>query len=374
MKYEPFRLERYFAEYEFTVKRQLSCSDCETLTLDRILNLLDFDEKKEFMNMALGYTESNGSLRLREEISSLYPGFSPDEIMVAAPEECIYLTLNSLLDKGDRVVILYPIYQSFEGIPDAIGCEIIRWYLKNNNGVWELDINFLEEIAGSGIKALFFNFPHNPTGFMPSEEDFRKIIGIAEKNNIFIFSDEMYWLLEHDYRQPLPACATVYENSISLFGLSKSFGLPGLRIGWMATKQRELYKRIAAMKDYTTICNSAPSEEVARIALRHKEFLITRSNDIVRSNLDYAVCVFDDLEDILQWNEPHGGSVAFPCFKNNISAAEVSERLIKELDLLMLPGKLFGVDDRYFRLGLGRKDFNDSLYLFKKFLKRNFSV
>ena len=372
MKFEPFRLERYFAEYEFTVSKQLSCSDCETLSLNRILNLLDNEEKNDFMNMSLGYTESNGSASLRSEIASLYQGFSADEIFVAAPEECIYLTLNSLLEKGDRVMFLNPIYQSFEAISESLGCELIKWTLENNNGEWSLDIGILEKEAEKGLKALFINFPHNPTGFIPSLEEYKKIIEIAEKNNIFIFSDEMYWLLEHNYREPLPSCCTIYENSVSLFGMSKSFGLPGLRIGWLATREKDIYQKIAQMKDYTTICSSAPSEEVARIALRHREYLITRSSDIVRSNLDYAEAVFTDISDIVQWNEPSGGSVAFPCFRGDVSASEAAEKLIREEDLLMLPGRLFGFDDRYFRLGLGRKDFNDSLYTFKKFAEKTY--
>lgn len=372
MKFEPFRLERYFAEHEFSVARQLSCSDCETVSLSRILNLLDIKEKNNFMNISLGYTESNGSVSLRENIASLYHGFTPDEVFVAAPEECIYLTLNSLLEKGDRVLFLSPIYQSFEAIPESLGCETVKWRLENSNNEWTLDIAFLEEQAEKGLKALFLNFPHNPTGFIPSIDDYKKIIEIARKYNIFIFSDEMYWLLEHGGRAPLPACCTLYENSVSLFGMSKTFGLPGLRIGWIATRKKDLYKKIAGMKDYTTICSSALSEEVAGIALRHRDYFITRSSNIIRNNLDYAQSVFDDFSDIIYWNEPSGGSVAFPCFREGISASSAAENLIKEKDLLMLPGRLFDYDDRYFRLGLGRKEFSDSLYVFKKYVEKTF--
>ena len=156
MKYEPFRLERYFAEYEFTVSKQLSCSDCETLSLNRILNLLDNEEKAAFMTMNLGYTESNGSRALREEIAVLYNGFSADEIFVAAPEECIYLTLHSLLERGDRVMFLNPIYQSFEAISESLGCEIIKWNLENRDGEWLLDIDFLEKEVKKRYKSLIY--------------------------------------------------------------------------------------------------------------------------------------------------------------------------------------------------------------------------
>jgi aspartate/methionine/tyrosine aminotransferase len=372
LKIEPFRLERYFAEHEFSVTRQLSCSDCETLSLNRILNLLDEKEKNHFMNISLGYTESNGSLSLREEIASLYQGFNPDEVFVAAPEECIYLTLNSLLEKGDRVMFISPIYQSFEAIPDSLGCETVKWHIKNCNGEWTLDIGFLEEEANKGLKALCLNFPHNPTGFIPSLDEYKQIIEIARKYNIFIFSDEIYWLLEHGGRAPLPACCTLYENSVSLFGMSKTFGLPGLRIGWIATRKKDLYSKIANMKDYTTICSSALSEEVAGIALRHRNYFIARSSNIIRNNLDYAQSVFDDFPDIIHWNEPSGGSVAFPCFREGISSSAAAETLIKEHDLLMLPGSLFSYDDRYFRLGLGRKEFSDSLFVFKKYIASTF--
>ncbi len=219
---------------------------------------------------------------------------------------------------------------------------------------------------------MLVNFPHNPTGFIPTEDEFKKIIDIAEKHNIFIFSDEMYWLLEHDYRDPFTSICTVYDNSVSLFGMSKSFGLPGLRIGWISTKKKELYNKVAHMKDYTTICSSAVSEQIARIALRHRDYFIGRSRNIIKSNIDYAAGVFEQLDDILKWNEPMGSSVAFPCFKKNISAFEISEELIKNEDLLMLPGRLFDYDDSYFRLGLGRKNFKDSLYVFKKYLEGKF--
>ena len=370
MKYEPFKLERFFAEHEFSVAMQLSGSDCESISLNTLFELFSYDEKKDFMNMTLGYTESNGSGRLREEIAKLYPGFSPDEIFVAAPEECIYLTLNSFLEKGDRIIVIHPIYQSLSGIPGAIGCDVIKWYLKNRNGAWEIDLDFLEDnLKKGGVKAVLINFPHNPTGFMPSPDEYSKILAIARKYNVFVFSDEMYWLLEHDYREPLPACCTVNENSVSLFGMSKSFGLPGLRIGWLATKNRELYSRVSHMKDYTTICSSAPSEELARIALRHRDYFISRSRDIIRSNIDYAFGVFEDIEHILEWNEPSGSSVAFPCFRGEVSASKTAEELIKEKDLLILPGRLFDYDDKYFRLGFGRKGFKDALYVFKKHLE-----
>jgi len=373
LKYEPFRLERYFAEYEFSINRQLSSSDCESISLNTLFDLLDYEEKKEFMNMTFGYTESSGSIRLREEIANLYSGFTPDEIFVAAPEECIYLTLNSLFEKGDRIVVLSPIYQSLVEIPRAAGCEVVMWPLLNREGNWEIDIDFLKKtIREKPVRAILLNFPHNPTGFMPSSEDYRELVDIARKNNIFIFSDEMYWLLEHDYREPLPSMCTVYEDSVSLFGMSKSFGLPGLRIGWIATKKKDLYSKVAHLKDYTTICSSAPSEHLARIALRHRDFFIGRSRDIIRSNIDYAVGVFEDLENILEWNEPSGSSVAFPAFKGNIRASDVSRDLVKGHDLLMLPGKLFDYDDRYFRLGLGRKNFKDALYAFKKYLESRY--
>ena len=369
MKYEPFKLERYFAEHEFSVGKQLSGSDCEAISLNTLFELFTYDEKKEFMNMPLKYTESNGSFRLREEIARLYHGFSPDEIFVAAPEECIFLTLNSFLEKGDRIIVLHPVYQSLSDIPKAAGCEVIHWSLKNREGKWEADLDFLEDMIGKNIKALLINFPHNPTGFMPSPEQYSAIVELAEKNNVFVFSDEMYWLLEHEYREPLPPFCTLYENSVSLFGMSKSFGLPGLRIGWLGTKNRKLYSSVSHLKDYTTICSSAPSEELARIALRHKDYFISRSRDIIRNNIDYASGVFEDIDHILQWNQPSGSSVAFPCFKGKVSSSKIAEDLVRNMDLLMLPGALYNYDDRYFRLGFGRKIFKDALYALKKYLE-----
>lgn len=370
MKISPFTLERYYAEYEFSIKYQMSSSDCDALTIDEVLDLVSDEEKKMFYNLHLGYTESLGNPQLRELIAGMYKGITKDEVIIMAPEEGIFLTLNAYLNKGDHVIALYPLYQSHLSIPEAIGCNVTKWYLKNNNNKWEIDLNFLQNNITPQTKAIIINFPHNPTGFIPDKESYQEIIRIAKEKNILLFSDEMYWKLEHEASRSLDPVCQLYNNSATLFGLSKSFGLPGLRIGWIVTKNRELYNKIANLKDYTTICNSAPSEILAIFALKNADYLFNKNKAIIKENISLTRSLFDLHNNILNWNEPEGSSIIFPNFKNGKSAKIIAQELIKKMNICITPGNLFGMEEKYFRIGLGRTELKTSLEKFNEYLSK----
>lgn len=359
MKIDDFNLERYFAKYEFKARHLLSSSDCESIKVSELIKMADSECLDIWQDLRLGYTETKGHPLLRKEISNLYQNIKTDDILVLAPEEGIFITLNILLDTGDHVIVPDPLYQSLSEIPKAIGCEVSKWPLSLENNQWKLDISFLKDNIKKNTKLIIINFPHNPTGFIPEAKDFRSIVEIARKNNICLFSDEMYRYLEFSGSYFYESVCDIYENGVVLSGLSKSFGLPGLRIGWLSTRNKELIKKFENFKDYTTICNSAVSEILGIIALRNKDQITGRNLDLIRENLLIAKDFFSKYRNLFIWIESKGSSVAFPRLTERIPADDFCREMIDKKSIMLLPASIFNYPGNHFRIGLGKKDFKE---------------
>ena len=360
MKVRDFLLERYFAKYEFSVRHLLSPSDCEALTAEDLISGADPEVAALWKGLRLSYTESRGHPLLLREIARL-TGVSPGEAIAVNPEEGIFLALNALLDRDDHVIVLSPCYQSLYEIPRSLGCEVTRWYLRKGNGKWHLDLPVLEEILKENTRLLIINFPHNPTGFLPAREELDAVIEAASRKGVFVFSDEMYRGLEHDPERRLPSVPTLYRKSAALGGLSKAYGLPGLRLGWVTSRDEWLLERIAALKDYTTICASAPSEILGIAALRRDGELAERCRSIVTGNLDRARAFFTERAGRFEWFEPEGGSTAFPRLLGNQGIKAFCEQAVARRSLMILPDTVFDVEWNHFRVGMGRVDFPEAL-------------
>jgi aspartate/methionine/tyrosine aminotransferase len=357
----PFKLERYFALHEFSAPYLLSASDCESLDLQELLAMASPQGLELWSRLSLGYTESAGHPILREAIAGLYEKISPDQILVMAPEEGIYIAMQTLLFPGDRVVFTAPAYQSLYEVARSIGCEMVPWQLERGQRGWEVNLNALEDLLHENTRLLILNFPHNPTGCLPSESDLHSIVELAGSRNITIFSDEMYRLLEYEEQQRLPSICDLYEDGISLSGMSKSLAMPGLRIGWLATSDRDLRERWITCKDYTTICNSAPSELLAWVGLEAREKILHRNLHIIQHNLEYASQFFRHHSSLFKWFPPQAGSVAFPEWLGPGTADELSQALVETQGVMIVPGSMFDSPNRYFRLGLGRRNFKEAL-------------
>ncbi len=356
----PFKLERYFARYEFSLRWLLSASDCESIALHELLAWSDEECARLWQELSLGYTDTRGDERLRQEIARLYRTISVDNVIVAAPSEAIFLAMHTLLSPGDHVVALWPAYQSLYDVARSAGCEVSPWPLHADNDRWRLDLGELRTLVTPRTRMLVINFPHNPTGFLPSQKQYESLIAIAAEHNLCLFSDEMYRLLEYDPAKRLQPACDLYENAISFSGLSKAFGVPGLRTGWLATQRREWLDRCWAFKDYTTICGSAPSEVLATIALRAREKIVARNLQIIGENLAHVDEFFSRSRSLFTWLRPQAGSVAFPIWRGPISVDELCKRSI-ERGLMVVPGSLFDADESHFRLGLGRENFPQAL-------------
>ena len=356
MHLEPFALERYFAQYEFTVRHNLGASDVEGLRLDALLALADRETAAMWKALQLGYTESRGHPMLRMEIGRL-DGLEPDDVLVCAgAEEALFLAMHALLGPADHAVVVWPAYQSLHELARSAGASVSLVPLRHEEA-WRLDVGRLQSALRANTRVVAINFPHNPTGSHISQADILSLVAICEARGITLLSDEVYRFLEHDPRDRLPAAAMLGEHAVSVGVMSKSFALAGLRIGWLATRDHRLLSRAGAIKDYTTICNAAPSELLAIIALRAREEVLGRSRELVLRNLGYARELFLQHAEHLEWVEPRAGSVGFPRFRNADADVDawVAE-LVRREGVLLLPGSLFGVGTPHFRLGLGRED------------------
>lgn len=366
----PFKLERYFARHEFRVRHLLSCSDCESLTLRELLALADADSLSRWESLALGYTESAGLPALREEVAGMYATLAPDDLLILAPEEGIFIAMSTLLEEGDDVIAVAPAYQSLHEVARARGCTITSWPLIPEGTRWRLDIDRLAGSFTPATRLLVINFPHNPTGHTLATAELGALLALAREHDVYVFSDEMYRLLERDPADRLPAVCDIYDKGVSLSGLSKSFALPGLRVGWLATRAPALMERWVTFKDYTTICSSAPSEVLALAALRAREPILARSLAIIAANLEHAARFFAAHPALFTWRPPIAGPVAFPQWLGPGTAEAFCQSLLDEAQVMLVPGSLFDYPGGHFRVGLGRRNFASALAHVEEHLSR----
>jgi len=323
----------------------------------------------------LGYTEPTGHPDLRAAIASGYERTGPDDVLVfCGGEEAIFALMHAAFEPGDRIAVHFPAYQSLHEVARARGCDVRLWRARATDG-WTLDPDApwsRGAAAGERLAGIVVNLPHNPTGQLMDRADFETLVARANAQGTRLISDEVYRLLELRDGDRLPAACDLSETAVSLNVVSKSFGLPGLRIGWVATRDRRLLDRLAAVKDYLTICPPAPSELLAAVALRHQERVVGRNREILRRNLDLLIPFMDRHGDCFQWVQPRGGPVAYPALRGGVGTHHFCTDALDKAGVLLLPGSTFDPDDhRHFRIGYGRADFAEGLDALGAYLERS---
>ena len=367
MHINDFALERYFAEFEFTAKYLLSSSDCEPLSLQEMLAMADPEALKLWDNLRLAYTESQGLALIREEIAKMYSGVHPDQVLIITPEEGIYLSMQLLLNAGDQVVTTFPGYQSLYELANSKGCKLSRWEPDMNN---RFSLDDLENLLSDETRMLVVNFPHNPTGAMLSQDEFQRMINLVKERDILLFSDEMYRFLEYEEDNRLPSASEKYKNSISLCGMSKSFALPGLRLGWLIVPDQDRLSALQSYKDYTTICPPAPSEILALMGLRNRDSIVSRNLGIIKKNIKLLEEFAESHTDFIRWIPPRAGSVAFPEIFVKQEVEYFCRCLTKKTGAMLLPSSVYGFKRNCVRFGLGRKGFEKGLGILDKFVTK----
>lgn len=366
MDINTFLLEEFYEKHEFSAPHLLSQSDCQSMSIDDLLSL-DPGVRSDFLATWLGYTEAKGDPHLRAAISALYESITPDEVLVhSGAEEAIHNFMQVFLEPGDHVIYLAPAYQSLYDVAVSLDCEVSPWRLEQGENGWFLDMDLLPDLIRPSTRLIVINTPHNPTGYSLSAAQLAQVASIADENGIFVFCDQVYKGLEWSDGPHRWFC-DICDNSLSLGVMSKSYGLPGLRIGWIATRDQVLYKKLLNYKCYTTICNSAPSEFLATIALRHHGGILDRNIALIQENIDFAAEFFDRHQELFVNNEPQAGPIAFHKYLGKDSVEDFCASLLESQGVLLLPGSVYGVDG-YVRMGYGRADFQDCLIRLDRFL------
>lgn len=374
MKIAPFATEHFFARHEFSTPYQLCNSDCESVSIEELLRLAG-DSLDGLGRERLVYTPSEGSPELRAAIAAAYAEVRPDQVAVlGTPVEGIYLAARGLLEPGDEVIVLSPAYDALVNLFEHVaGAEHVRkWAFRPGGSGWSLELDDLRALLTPKTKLLVLNFPHNPTGFLPSAAFQQALVGLAEAHDLLLFCDEMYFGLLHSGTPAIPSMADACDRAIVLSGLSKTHGLPGLRCGWLIIRDHALREQLLNWKFYTSICPAVPTEYLARAALRAGDLLIQRNIERIERNLGTAGSFFSRWPGLFDWRRPMAGSTALVGF-DVPSVAELSERLARDEGLLIQSAAMLGGDDRHMRIGLGREGFATALGRFEDWLGRTFS-
>lgn len=364
-----FKLEEYLSRYEFKAPYLLCCSDAQSFTMADILAMASPQDKALWDNLYLSYTEDRGLPALRSTIASgLYEGLTADNILCfSGAQEGIAAALTALLESSDHAIVITPCYQSLFEIPKHIGCEVTELPLRESD-MWRLDVKAIASQIRPNTKALVINFPHNPTGQVLDEATLKKVISLCEAHNLWLFSDEVYRLMGSPDKPWAPPAACIYKRALSLGVMSKAFGLAGLRIGWVACQDEELLTRIKCAKHYSTICSSAPSEILSLIALKNKETILTRNNQIVANNLKLLDVFFQEYSHLFSWVRPQGGCTGFVRYHGQGSVEHFCSQLVENEGILLLPSNVYCLDTPHFRIGFGRTNMPEALQKLKKTL------
>ena len=370
-----FRLETHFAKWEFTARYHLTASDAESVSLRTLLGMASAADRADFEDMWLGYTETWGAPDLRAEIAGTYAGRTADDVLCfAGASEGIFAANTVLLDKDSHAITVTPNYQSHESMPLAI-CEATGVPLDPDDG-WSLDIDRVAAAIQPNTKLITINFPHNPTGAILPLDRYEALIALCRHHGIWILHDEIFNGLGPTGAAHLPFVADRYERGLSLGVMSKSYGLPGLRIGWIACQDHAVLSQMERLKHYISICNSGPSERLARIALKARDQLLARNCAIVDENLPKWEALFARYPDLFEFTRPDGSCMGYPRYLGADGVDAFARSLVEQSGVLVLPSTIYSSElgdtptDR-FRIGFGRTGLDEGLAAFEAHLRGN---
>ena len=375
----PFQLERFFAQHEFSSRYLLCSSDSQALRLKELLALADEEGLQWWDQLSLGYCEYFGDVRLRQEIASIYGGSvcAEDVCCFVGAQEAVLLMLPLLVAADEHAIVLWPGYQSLLEVVRAQTPQVSLLELNSQDG-WAFPWDSLEKLWQPNTRLLVVNFPHNPTGADISAAELERLSHFCRDRGAWLFSDEVYrgpdWSRSG---QPCGYASSFSDRAISMGVLSKCYGLAGLRLGWVVCQDPQLRARLGQARDYTTICNPAPSEALGFIGLRARQQLFERYAQLVQNNAQLFAGVVERYSGLLDWVAPKGGTMAFPRWQGSFPAQEFSRLLLAERDTLVLPGDVYGLSGltaqdyrHHFRMGLGRSNFPEALEQLEDWLGR----
>ena len=369
-----FKLEEFLGLWEFKARYHLTASDAESMTIEELLAMGGEADREGFMKLPLTYLDSWGSENLRQAVAGTYEHVDAAHVLAfTGAEEALFLVMQELVGPGDHAVVTVPCYQSMETVPLATGADVSPLVMRRRNG-WALDLDELRGLLRPNTKLVAVNYPNNPTGHVPGHETFRELAALCDERAIRLFCDEVYRGVELDVSRTLPQAADLSETAISLNVASKSYGLPGLRIGWLACRDRALLERVEKRKHYTTICNAGPTEYLTALALRNRERIWDRNRGVIAANRPLFDDFFARWAELFDWEPPMGGCVCFPRLKSG-DVEDFCRRLLEKEGVLVLPASIYfseiaDAPADHFRVGLGRLGLEPGLEAFDRFLRQ----
>ena len=350
-------LSTLLARLHVRMTHHLGASECETMAVADLLGLADADDAARWQGLRLSYTDPLGAPWLRDTIAARYSGIGPDRLVCfAGAQEGLYAVLHALLQPGDHAVVVVPGYQSVETL--ALGLADVTGVALDAGHGWSLDIGEVAAAIRPNTCIVCISFPNNPTGKLLEPERFQALVALCRHHGIWLVSDEVYRLTERDPIRRLPPAADVYERGVSIGVLSKAYGLPGLRIGWVACPDAGLTGRIAAFRQYLSVCSAGPSEVLANIALKATEAITGRNRRLADANLLLLQSMLARRPGLFGWTVPDGGVVAYVRYNGSEGVERFVLRMAEEAGVLLLPASVFRSDlvalppDR-FRIGFG---------------------
>jgi aspartate/methionine/tyrosine aminotransferase len=358
MKFETFALERWMTAHELHVDYDIAESGIYPQTVSDLLAFEPEAEREKvlqhLLDLRLGYSEATGTLELRSLLAETYTNCGPENILVTTGAiEANFLLFNVLLNPGDHVVAPYPAYQQLYSVPRAIGCDVDLWRVRPENG-FHFDLDDLQRLVKPQTRLIVVNSPHNPTGAMLSPGELQRVYDIAEQVGAMVLSDEAYrWLTIPGGSDPVPPMYDLGPLGISVGTLSKPFGLPGLRLGWMAAPA-EIMTACWFTRDYISLSPGKLNDALAVLAIRHRDKIIERNKAIITANLSTANTWCAKHADILSWHPPRGGLLALLRYNLDIGSLELANRLAEQYSVMLAPGSAFGFE-HHLRIGVGQK-------------------
>jgi aspartate/methionine/tyrosine aminotransferase len=310
-----FRLETWFSRWEFAAAHSFTASDAQTMNLADLLALAG-RRVEDIAGIDLGYRPTYGTRELRDAVAAQYDVVTSDDVLAfAGAQEALFWLLTELLREGGHAVVTVPNYQSVETVPLASPASVSGLPLWTGTGAdlrWTLDLDRLVSLLRPDTRVVAVNFPNNPTGFVPDHDTFRTLAHLCHERGIVLVCDEVYRGIEVDPATTLPHAADLTPSAVSVNVMSKSYGLPGLRVGWVATQDRALLDRLERRKHYTSICNPGLTEHLAAIALGVGGAIHARNRAIVAANITLVREFFAEYPDRFEFEAPMGGCVSFP--------------------------------------------------------------
>ncbi|HKK83751.1 MAG TPA: aminotransferase class I/II-fold pyridoxal phosphate-dependent enzyme [Atribacterota bacterium] len=375
MKIKDFQVERWLDTYETRAQYELAETDAKPFTIEELNQLNPQDNLlKKLTKMKIGYNPTTGSDALRNKIANLYGSdtTSKNILVTTGAIEADFLLSNVLVNKGDKVIALWPAYQALYSTAEACGAQLEFWKLSAEDN-FQPDLETLYKIIDNKTRLLVLNIPNNPTGAVINEQQLKTILQWAEKYNFYVLCDEVYHELIF---QPgiVPTYArSLSKRAISVGSMSKAYGLSGVRLGWIAGPE-SIIEQCWSYKDYTSISNSPISDYLAQFALANFKRISERNHNIIVKNRETLKQWFEEHKKYFHYYLPEAGVLCFPKLRNiPISSKQLALDLFNQKSLLVVPGECFDMPN-HLRIGFGgdTEKLEKSLSVFSAYLKENF--